>query len=121
MQQDGAAARAEGFARTDLLRALFHGNEGDVHDADGADEERKPRDKQSRESDTLLDRIELSFEGALFVDVEIIAFAGELGAHAAHRTRELFARVGHARFVGDLHANLGATAHAEIFPKRLER
>ena len=48
LQQDRAPPRADRFARADLARPLFHADVGDVHDADGADEERQAGDEEAR-------------------------------------------------------------------------
>ena len=44
LQEDVAAARADGHADADLARPLGHADEHDVHDADAADDERDAGD-----------------------------------------------------------------------------
>ena len=68
LQQNRAPARAERFARPDLLRPLLHAHERDVHDPDRADEERETGDEKSGDRDRVLDRIERALEGLLLVD-----------------------------------------------------
>jgi len=57
LKKNGAPARPECFARPDFFRPLFHANESDIHDADGADEKRKTGDKKPCYGDGVLNWI----------------------------------------------------------------
>src|SRR5262245_20069404 len=121
LQQDGALPRAHCFSCADLAGALAHADVGDVHDADGADEQGQPGDEQSRAGDARLHRADRAAHAFLLVDGEVVLLLGREAAHAAHVTGELVARGGEEVLVLHLHADRRVEARAEDFRERGER
>src|SRR3989344_4404389 len=58
LEQNIAAARADGFAQADLACALGDGDEHDVHDADSADEQTDARDKREENGEAERDGVD---------------------------------------------------------------
>src|ERR1700675_13420 len=110
---DVAAARADGFADADLLRALGDGDEHDVHHAHAADEQANGAEHDDGEDDALNDVVELLHGLDVGLNEEIVGLGvGHIAAAAQH-----FADLVHG---GIELAGIGLHAHGDFVASGIE-